>query len=267
MKLPLIKKKRTVPSKRPSRFVSTVKRRSVGFPVRPLSAFLITFLTILSLYLLFRSDIFLIREIQLEKEPVEKNYVEYISEDMIREETVFWSSYSLLRFPLATEQERLQNKFTSLEYIQIKKELPDKVIVAYKERAQVAIIRASNGDFVVDETGFIFSDAIEGIEAPVFEDLEHAYNLKDHLKSERVTFALDVVQKLDALAISSQNFTLVNIHDVSVKTKEETEILFSDLKNLDIQIATLKILLENASQKQQVLKKIDLRFERPVIVE
>lgn len=266
MKFPFFNPKRGEKKRVKKVFISSISKKNIVIPVKPISAIIIGFLIIACLYLLFRSDIFLLREILFEKEATAGNTVELMNEKTLEEESRIWDTFSLFTFPSRSEEKRLLGKYPSLLKLEIRKQFPRGVKVYYQERKQAAVVKAKNGEFVLDSSGLIFAQNQSGITAPLFEDLEKEWQIKDKMNSQKITFALQVVSQFENLELRPVNFVFLGENDLSVKT-DSSEIVFSSLKEIDLQIMTLQTIYKNAKIEGRTYKKIDLRFDRPVIVE
>lgn len=267
MLLPFFKKKTISHSERTAKvFISPGKNQSLVIFGRTLLAIVITFLVICCLYFFFRSDIFKIREISLEKQDV-GNKLDLLMEDTLKTEMQDWSSYSIFTFPQKKEEQRLQNKFLVIQKLQIKRELPNKLVVIWQERRQAAIVKAENGEFVLDDQGLIFALNQPGINVPLFEDLGKQFALEQSINSENLDFALKTVFRFSEVALKPTKFSFLENDVLQIQTEQNVECFFTSQKNLDLQIETLQVVLKDAKIEGKNYKKIDLRFERPVVIE
>lgn len=267
MRLPFVNRKKNSVNRISPIFISKVGRRNIVIPFKPVSAVLIALLTIACLYLLFRSDIFLIRVISFERKDAEMNVVQLISQKDIEDESRYWSTFSFFTFQAENEEKRILSKFPVLEEFKITKKFPQELKVSYKERKQEAIVKAKNGNFILDSKGYIFALAREEVKAPLFEDLETEWQIGKTINSKKIDFAISTVSKFSKLDLHPTNFLFSGENDLVVKTDSNLEIVFSSLKDVDLQVALLEVVLKNAKIEGKTFKKIDLRFDRPVVVE
>ncbi|KKP84846.1 MAG: hypothetical protein UR87_C0065G0003 [candidate division CPR3 bacterium GW2011_GWE2_35_7] len=254
MRLPLSNRKKVSAQRVSPIFISSVGKRNIVVPFKPVSAVLIALLTILCIYLLFRSDIFLARIITFERIETGGNTSQLILQTDLEDESRYWSTFSLFTFPQDSETRRILDKLPALEEFRITKKFPQELKVVYKERKQAAIVKAKNGSFVLDQKGYVFALTNDQIKAPLFEDLETEWQIGRSINSEKVAFAISTVSR----------FNKLNLH---VKTDTNLEIIFSSFKDVDLQIAVLDVVLKNAKIEGKTFEKIDLRFDRPVVVE
>ncbi|KKP70268.1 hypothetical protein A2X44_00995 [candidate division CPR3 bacterium GWF2_35_18] len=267
MRLPLSNRKKVSAQRVSPIFISSVGKRNIVVPFKPVSAVLIALLTILCIYLLFRSDIFLARIITFERIETGGNTSQLILQTDLEDESRYWSTFSLFTFPQDSETRRILDKLPALEEFRITKKFPQELKVVYKERKQAAIVKAKNGSFVLDQKGYVFALTNDQIKAPLFEDLETEWQIGRSINSEKVAFAISTVSRFNKLNLHPTNFLFSGENDLVVKTDTNLEIIFSSFKDVDLQIAVLDVVLKNAKIEGKTFEKIDLRFDRPVVVE
>lgn len=196
-----------------------------------------------------------------------------------------------------TTEKKLKDKYLCIRKIKIDKKLPNEIILNVSGRQPVAIlvetkneqvnkieISTSSGEasvsaeqasssamfnfvgggdlYLVDDEGMIFAKNIskeapkiyfEGIVLSIGKKIEEGV-VKNALKiQDRVKiFGVNV----NEAKIYSQNTLLVN---------SAPKMIFSLNSGIDLQLAALQLLLEQAKINEENMEFIDLRFEKPIV--
>lgn len=268
MRFPVFRKKRQLEkNKAPKVFISSVRKKNIEVPQRLIFAIVFGIFIILGLYFLFRSDIFLVKEISFEYHKNPKNSVYLVTEKDIKNEIEFWEGHSIFTFPEKEEEKRIKEKFIALKDFNIKKQLPDTLLVLFSERSQIAIVKTENEELILDEEGFIFARNDKKNSLPVLEGSSEIFQLGKKNDSDIIFFAIDLLSKFSEIELTPARLVLEDFQKVSIQTEEGISCIFSSEKNIETQIFALQLIIKNAKIEGQHLKKIDLRFERPVIAE
>lgn len=201
-------------------------------------------------------------------------------------------------------EKKLKGKYLCVRKIKIEKNLPSKIILSVSGRQPAAIlvqskekieISTSSGEtslsaeqasssamfnfgnevpkepsvhflagedqFLIDDEGVIFSK--EGGSAPkiYFEGISLTVGKK--LEEGIVTNTLKILDRVKVFGVEvseakiySQNTLLVN---------STPKMIFSLNLNLDLQLAALQLLLEQAKINEENMEFVDLRFEKPIV--
>lgn len=267
MNLPFFHSSKT--SKRPISYSQNpriINKKGFSPLIRFFSAILLGSILISVLYFLFRSNLFQIQSIKFSREETPSNIV-LISEDILQKESASWLNYSIFIFPQDEEEIRILAKFPILEKFQIVRKFPHELNITFKERKQAAVIKARNGEFIVDENAYVFSQSNENIHAPVFEDLGNSWEIGEKMDYEMFSFALQIVSLFPELNLIPAHFNFENQNDLVIETDNNLKCYFDTQKDLELQFATLQILLDNAKIEGRTYQKIDLRFVRPIVLE
>lgn len=178
---------------------------------------------------------------------------------------------------LVSENELTKNielKDLSLEKVWIGKKLPNRLLIKLQPRKPVAILVTQKGNFLVDETGFVFSSTIPQnqnlptilVQTPqsvtlgitVEENIKKSLELTKMLQSFFLPFEKLAVEK-DDLIVYSSDFVAT----------------FSNSKDFSTQISSLQLIFQSSKIKRQndsplrqdkKITKIDLRFDKPLVI-
>lgn len=159
-------------------------------------------------------------------------------------------------------------KNIELSAIQISKKIPNKIYVNLKSRKALALLTAGSSSYLIDKDYFVFAKSdnnaynlpIIGLQAnglPVVgtyagEKAKKAVQLAGVLKTFFIPFSKITADKNGSLTMYGGGF----------------QAIFSDKKDFDTQVISLQLILRSSKIKesdQGRLKKIDLRFDKPIV--
>lgn len=164
----------------------------------------------------------------------------------------------------------LSQRYPKAIIIQATKKLPDLKYLDATSSSEAAnlsrelFIEASNSaGFLVDETGLIFTQNSKEDNLPVFYVVDENLKLGKSLGGEIIQKTLLATNKLAMFSVPLQK---VIIDDGEILIIGEVEVFFSGTGDFDRQLASLQLILQKAKIESKVIKSIDLRFKKPVVV-
>lgn len=232
--------------------VSLIRHRLKGLVIF-LGLVIISF----SLYLFFASGIFKVQEVKISFEE-NKRIDRTALEDKLRGQV---QGLGIIFLDTKEVEEKLKETFLPLEAIRFKKKLPNRLEVQIKEREPLLKVIIGGSEYLVDKSGLLFSESIGSEKLPSIT-LEDQLNLGDFIDSKEVTFILQILMSLNPESVQSVS---LQGGDVIKLRYEETDIFLSILKDAREQLDTLGLIQESYRIRGRRLKRIDLRFKRPVI--
>ncbi len=91
------------------------------------------------------------------------------------------------------------------------------------------------------------------------------YGFISPLSQTKETLLARVEEELEKQNISFGKVTSNSDGSLSVKLKDESEIIFSSKKNVSSQITSLQLMLSRLTIEGKKLKSLDFRFDNPVV--
>jgi len=165
----------------------------------------------------------------------------------------------------------LKKKFVCIKSVAVSKILPDKVRLEIQNRQALAVLASLKNEAsisatpsafdvreyeLIDNEGVIFGKASNNLNLPQI----FVYNSKDNIQS-----ALKILEKLKTLGLEINESSLVDKVFVINASSAVPRISFLLDNNIDIQLASLQLILDKAKIDSGMLEFIDLRFDKPVI--
>jgi len=154
----------------------------------------------------------------------------------------------------------LLEKYRQIGNVDIKRDIPNALLVQIEERKPVAVISKNEEYFFIDKEAVIFEKIPE-------KPLEMLIIKKgtEFLEKEQLNqiLKIDSILKND-LKIPIQEINIVSGRKLNVETMEGWNIYFNSKKDLDWQLKELGILLKEkiSLKNRENLEYVDLRFEK-----
>ena len=202
------------------------------------------------------------------------NELENATFQKINRSILFFNSKSIFLISKKELKSKILKNYPQIEQLNVKKNLPDKLILEIKERSAVAVfcLPAQTGEtcFLIDRNGVIFEPYNNFSEEKMIIRLTESSPLKEGLGTEviKVNFidsALKIQKNLkENFQINVKESIFISPVRLNVKTADGWEIYFSLESDIDLQITKLNLLLkqEIPPENWKDLEYIDLRFSK-----
>lgn len=255
-------------------FFRTFKKKT-GFLVKIL-IFSIVILFLLLVYIIIKYPIFAIKNIDIEKQNTE-----CIDDLKIKDSSkILGQNFFLIETKKI--EENLKLNFFCIKKVFTKKEFPNKIkltilgreakvvitslkdgeatISALLENMATPSAKDFSGSYLADDEGVIFEKANIGMDLPKIFVYRHKINLGDQILQVR-----DSVKILDKIKSFGIDMKIISILDDFLITETQPKILFNLKGEIDTQLASLQLILNQAKIDSNSLEFIDLRFDKPIV--
>lgn len=210
-------------------------------------------------YLIFKSDFLVIKKIDCRVENKtsladEKRWCEEVERRLLGRR-IFYSN----RPAVADE---LEKKFLPVGEVSFINHYPQTVGVVIKERQPVAKVSLPGGlPFLIDREGVLYSEVVNDVKdlKSVILDLGFDLSLGQKMESS-------VISLIELREPVVESIKYVSSEGIEVTADPGLVILFSRKKSISSQIEVLNLMVKRYRIEGQGLKKVDLRFDKPVVV-
>jgi hypothetical protein len=299
------RKKRFLVLKRNPKIFIPTPRNQIVIPFHVISLALIFVLSLLCVYLTFRSDLFLVHKIELESVSKVSAFssVSFYMEplrSMIEEEI---RGRSIFFLDLRKVKDKVLRNFLTVYDVQFKKDFPNWLKIKIYERKPVAVVevvknqplftdsigtdsrqdlrleeatdsaKISTGSatlvewFAVDYEGLVFVKVASFSGLPVLYPAgSQSIVLGDKLSGGSVSTVVELLAGLKRWEIKVAKINLRETSQIRMILNNGTIVFFSSLKDPVEQVTSLQLILSSSKIKGKNLSKIDLSFDKPVIV-
>ncbi len=172
--------------------------------------------------------------------------------------------------PSDIEKEILQNNPT-LQKVHIELTYPSSLNIIVTEARPIAKVKLEDGFMAVSTEGKILSkqrDDILTISIPItyYQPIYfQGFAVGDLIDIKEVVDAVYFIEETQKLALPIGRVDIRN-ENMIVLISEEREILVSSTKDTREQVAQLKVVLEQFRTKAIEFNRLDVRFEKPIVV-
>lgn len=256
------------------------RKRKFKF-VKPIIIFLF-FLTLLILLILlfFRSNFLVIKQIEIQGQ------AECVNPDQLKNAIpLYGQNFFLLNEEKLTQD--LKRKYICIKGIIFSRYFPDKMKLEISPRQPVAVLlslkekQASASSlveniatpeasivketYVVDNESIAFATNIDNLNIPKIYIFDQGISLGQRFGDDLIGNALKILERIKTFGVKvtkswiSDNFFIIN-----PDTKYQ-KIVFDLSSPIDIQLASLQLILTEAKMNLRELEFIDLRFDKPVV--
>ncbi len=174
---------------------------------------------------------------------------------------------NILLFSLPKASEEIKRVHPEFFQVEIKKRLPQTLSFKVEIR-KVAIAISQEGSFyLVDKEGVLLEKRETNLDLPliVFSgkiEQEPGHWLEDELLLKTVRLLYESKLRL----LEPRSAQIVSERVIELILKNGLTVLFSSEKELKEQLDSLQFIFERAKIEGEKLKRIDLRFDKPVVV-
>ncbi|HLR21025.1 MAG TPA: FtsQ-type POTRA domain-containing protein [Tissierellaceae bacterium] len=229
-----------------------------------LSIFLsITILSLIS-FIIIRSDVFKIRNIEV------RGNIKLEEEDIIEHSTVNIGE-NIFRLRMKDIEERLE-KLSYIKEIKVRRSLPATIIIDIVEKEEKALIKTISTYQIIDVDGYVLNQVDTsdgdlpvilglniydvGINDNLFETISDEYVIDLFKEGDK----LNLLEEIEFIDVESRN-------DVKILLKNGIDITFGNLDNVEYRLRLLNEILKDIKEKGINVKGINMnKGDHPVII-
>ena len=123
-----------------------------------------------------------------------------------------------------------------------------------------------NSFYLLDKEGVVLEKSEKQPDLPLLV-IKNNPNLKigDNFNESEIKKIIEILYGLKTNLIEASVFRLLSDQAVEVLLKNKTQVLFASQKEISFQLDSLQLIFNRAKIEGKEIKKIDLRFDKPVI--
>jgi hypothetical protein len=141
------------------------------------------------------------------------------------------------------------------------------VAINQQNLAKEELATASAEFFIADEEGFIFKKQASSLDLPViFANSLEELKVGQRINHQALLQSVTLVSLLVKLDLKPELVSLAK-EEIVCWLKDGPEVFFSEKKEATTQVGSLQLIFSRAKIEGKSLKRVDLRFDKPVIVE
>lgn len=288
----MIKRRLIRAQRTPRVFLTTPLRKQVVIPLTLISFLVIVFLSLLSLFLVFRSDLFVIHEVLVEVRPQTKILSRTIDEAKLALDLTKSRSEGRSMFFVDSAKiiDEIQKNFLSFKDVSLQRDYPNRLNLILEARvpvAEVVIWSASSAArllpsegelaapglnqelksrLVSDADGYLFAKTASPSGLPLINIfLDREVIVGEKLAEEQVETALKIIEGLESYHLGIAEIGLIGWESIPLRLNDSTLVIFKTHKEVGEQVAALHAIVTRHRMEKRKARIIDLRYDKPVV--
>ena len=241
----------------------------------------LTALFILVAFSLARSSFFHIKQIEIQGDKID-----CVDSDQLKNASgLYGQNFFLLSSKKL--QEELKAKFVCIKVVTVDRLIPDKVKIEISSRKPTAILLkvkdkqaspsslieniatpeagAVQDRYIVDSEGVVFSKSMDDSNVPKIFYFDPEIAVGEKLENSFINNALKILDKIKTFGVATKKSWIAEEFFIINPDTSDPKIIFRLDSQIDIQLASLQLILTEAKIDLRELTFIDLRFDKPVV--
>lgn len=164
-------------------------------------------------------------------------------------------------------QERVEG-IPYIDLVRVHRYLPGRVVIEVDERFPVAVLKARNGDYLVDQRLRVLEDAPADAKQPqwVMPSISVG-KIGDFVEDDKLVTLRNDSDKMSDAHIDVRSFSYDRYGDLVVDLRSGVRVLFGDQTDLDKKIALVDPILQQVGKQKRPIATIDLRaLTAPIVI-
>jgi len=233
-------------------------------------------------YLVCFSSIFQIKDIKISgNQKIQTQDIENLIKEKINQKLLFFPTKSIFLIKSNEIVESLLEKFLKIDKVNLKRRLPESLIVEIQERLPLGVWCQGENCFYIDKEGIIFEENPPKVEedkssSPPFaatreaefiikseESIAQGFLGEKVIEKVLLESIFEIQRKLkESLKINIEEIIILEKEKINAKTSEGWEIYFNPTGDINWQLTKLSLVLEKEipPERRKDLEYIDLRF-------
>lgn len=163
--------------------------------------------------------------------------------------------------------QKIKESHPEFAQVEVKKELPDKLVLNFKARQAVVAIKGKEGFYLVDSEGILLEKTDQPANfALIFPHRDFQQNKGEKVVSDLLLAAIQALYEGKLRLLEPQSARLTDEKIIELQLKDGLVALFSGQKDISQQLDSLQFIFQQTKIKGEALRLVDLRFDKPVIL-
>lgn len=181
---------------------------------------------------------------------------------------------NLIFFPSRMVINKIKQDFPQVETVKIKKRYPHKILFELTSRKPVAALAIELFPFsltgvyyLVDQEGIMVKKMEENPNLPlVLVKNDPQLQAGDKINQEEILKTIEILIGMKFHLLEPKITRVISLREIEIWLENEVLVLFNGEKDIDIQLDSLQFIYTRSKIEGKQIKKIDLRFDKPVVL-
>ena len=194
----------------------------------------------------------------------------------------------LLFFPRQLVSDKIKENYPQVHFVKIKKRLPDKLSFELTSRNPVAALAVElfsepgatlSGElknpkfsltgtyYLIDQEGVVIQKVDANPNLPLIlvkNDLQTKVGEK--ITQEEVQKTIEILVGMKLRLLEPKVSRVISFREIEIWLENEVLVLFNGQKDISVQLDSLQFIYSRSKIEGKQIKKIDLRFDKPVVL-
>src|SRR3989338_9836869 len=176
---------------------------------------------------------------------------------------------NLVLLNLEMARKTILKKNPKIRSIALIKQYPSTLIISdIKKETAVYQLKVDNGYYILSTTGKIIDKSKKRIAKLASVNFYQQYNYDQYQVGDRL-INNEIAAVISLVSVMKKNNIAINTIDIGsndmILLHSDIELVVSTKKSINIQIEQLELMLQKIKQQGLEVKKIDLRFDKPIL--
>lgn len=163
-----------------------------------------------------------------------------------------------------TIEKEIKNKYSCVDAVTVKKSLPSKLKLEVVVKKPV--VKLEGTELFAMEDGMIVKTGVQENIPVLYVPQGVKVEENQKIEDKSTLFGLSLASKLSKSDFAATNIRIVDANTIAVYNQQQTVAIFSANKEADEQVDALQHVLARAKIDATKIERIDLRYNKPVIV-
>jgi len=215
------------------------------------------------IYVFLRSDFWQVKKIicQFNQLDCSQEIANKVSELSFGKNLVFMSRQTLIN--------KIKENLPQVDMVKIKKRIPDKLLFELTSRKPVVALAVEGVIYyLVDEQGVVAKKMEENQNLPlILFDKDPQFKVGEKINQEEILQTIKIIMGMKLRLLQPKVSRIISPREIEIWLENETLAILNGQKEIENQLDSLQFIYSRSKIEGKQVKKIDLRFDKPIIVE
>lgn len=214
------------------------------------------------IYVFLRSDFWQVKKIicQFNQLDCSQEIANKVSELSFGKNLVFMSRQTLIN--------KIKENLPQVDMVKIKKRIPDKLLFELTSRKPVVALAVEGVIYyLVDEQGVVAKKMEENQNLPlILFDKDPQFKVGEKINQEEILQTIKIIMGMKLRLLQPKVSRIISPREIEIWLENETLAILNGQKEIENQLDSLQFIYSRSKIEGKQIKKIDLRFDKPVVL-
>ena len=161
-------------------------------------------------------------------------------------------------------EETIANNYKCVKNVTVQKKYPSTLTIEVE--IDRPLVKVGDKNIYLTENGFVLDNYDQKNLPTIFFDKETEFKIGERVNDEDTLYVLSLVSQIGKTDFVATSIRVLSPFVLSVYNRENQVVIFTTEKKVNVQVDSLQLILSESKIDPSKITKIDLRFEKPVII-